>query len=189
MNPSVSLTFFRLGKISPWDLVFYILAQLLGIGVGVLIGTKLITPHLVHPLAEYLVTIPGMHGWTSALALEGGFGFATMLVILYFSNHPQWEPFTGIMAALVVMAYFALAAPFMVEHHDALHPSGLAFMHLSTAALVYFSSPPLGMLAAAEFHHLWKGHVACAKLNHSNDKRCIFCEYQQSKSKLKPNPA
>src|SRR5499427_4542944 len=30
LNPSVTLTFFRLGKIAPWDAAFYFLAQFVG---------------------------------------------------------------------------------------------------------------------------------------------------------------
>src|SRR6516164_6553219 len=32
-NPSVTLTYFRLGKVAPWDTTFYIVAQFIG-GVG-----------------------------------------------------------------------------------------------------------------------------------------------------------
>ena len=37
LNPSVTLTFLRLGKIEPWDAVFYIAAQFIGGAVGVLL--------------------------------------------------------------------------------------------------------------------------------------------------------
>ena len=30
INPAVTLTFFRLGKIAPWDAVFYVIAQFVG---------------------------------------------------------------------------------------------------------------------------------------------------------------
>lgn len=183
MNPSVSLTFFRLGKISPWDLCFYITFQLLGVALGALIGTRLITPHLVHPIAEYVVTVPSMGHWTFALGFEGAIGFVTMLVVLYFSNHKEWEPLTGWMAGGVIFFYYVLASPFHVVSLDAVHPEESVIGTLGSAALVYFTTPPLGMLAAAEVFHLFRGHAACAKLNHSNDKRCIFCEFQQSKTR------
>lgn len=34
LNPFVTLTFFRLGKVAPWDAVFYIAAQFLGAMIG-----------------------------------------------------------------------------------------------------------------------------------------------------------
>src|SRR5206468_10872275 len=48
------------------------------------------------------------------------------------------------------------------------------------ARWVYFTAPPLGMLAAAEVYLRLPGarEVWCAKLHHENDKRCIFrCHY------------
>src|ERR1051325_7367080 len=36
-NPATTLTFFRLGKIEPWDAFFYVLAQFLGGTAGVLL--------------------------------------------------------------------------------------------------------------------------------------------------------
>ena len=49
-----------------------------------------------------------------------------------------------------------------------------------TALWVYFTAPPLGMLAAAEAYLRLPGarEVWCAKLHHDNDKRCIFrCQW------------
>src|SRR5713226_6685301 len=37
INPSVTLTFFRLGKIKAWDALFYITSQFLGAVLGVLV--------------------------------------------------------------------------------------------------------------------------------------------------------
>jgi aquaporin Z len=45
------------------------------------------------------------------------------------------------------------------------------------ALWIYFTAPPLGMLAAAQAF-LWvrdNEGPHCAKLHHDNDKRCIFC--------------
>ena len=53
---------------------------------------------------------------------------------------------------------------------------------LWTALWVYFTAPPLGMLAAAELYvrHYGLHRVLCAKLQHDNTKRCIFhCHWRQ----------
>jgi hypothetical protein len=39
------------------------------------------------------------------------------------------------------------------------------------------------MLLAAEVFLKVRGRIGCAKLHHTNNKRCIFCEYQQWKNK------
>src|ERR1700752_583177 len=43
-NASVTLTFFRLGKIEAWDATFYIAAQFIGGITGVLVATLLLGP-------------------------------------------------------------------------------------------------------------------------------------------------
>ncbi|MCI0672610.1 MAG: aquaporin, partial [Myxococcaceae bacterium] len=37
INPAVTLTFFHLGKVKPWDALFYVLAQFVGAALGVLL--------------------------------------------------------------------------------------------------------------------------------------------------------
>lgn len=52
MNPAITLAFLRLGKIRPWDALFYILAQIIGGTLGVvlvaLFGGALFTEPPVH---------------------------------------------------------------------------------------------------------------------------------------------
>ena len=45
-----------------------------------------------------------------------------------------------------------------------------------TALWIYFTAPPLGMLAAAEVYVRLRGaqRVLCAKVNHQTARRCIF---------------
>src|SRR3972149_4536997 len=49
INPSVTLTFFRLGKIEPWDALFYIAAQFAGGGAGGLLVTLSLGPSFAAP--------------------------------------------------------------------------------------------------------------------------------------------
>jgi aquaporin Z len=54
------------------------------------------------------------------------------------------------------------------------------------ALWIYFTAPPLGMLAAAELFLRIRGGRApkCAKLHHANNKRCIFrCGYMPAHNK------
>src|SRR5689334_9458193 len=63
LNPAVSLTFWRLGKIEGWDAFFYIFAQFIGGVLGVLLATVLLTRMLVADAAvNYAVTVPGDGG-------------------------------------------------------------------------------------------------------------------------------
>src|SRR5256885_7100411 len=62
INPAVTMTFFRLGKVAPWDAVFYVIAQFAGGVAGVALvavaGGKL----LAHPSVNYVATLPGDGG-------------------------------------------------------------------------------------------------------------------------------
>ena len=40
LNPAVTLTFWRLGKVATWDALFYVLAQFAGGALGVLAGPR-----------------------------------------------------------------------------------------------------------------------------------------------------
>ncbi|MGA9813095.1 MAG: aquaporin, partial [Terriglobales bacterium] len=49
INPSVTFTFFRLGKIKAWDALFYITAQFLGAVLGVLLVARFLGRQLSDP--------------------------------------------------------------------------------------------------------------------------------------------
>src|SRR5438067_3163871 len=70
LNPSVTLTFLRLGKIAPWDALFYVLFQFLGGAAGVMSASLLIGPALRHSAVNYAVTQPGPRGSHIAFIAE-----------------------------------------------------------------------------------------------------------------------
>ena len=62
LNPAVTLTFFRLGKVAGWDAVFYVMAQILGGLAGVLLvllALRAASPTRRWPIAA---TLPGPAG-------------------------------------------------------------------------------------------------------------------------------
>ena len=158
INPSVTFTFLRLGKIKFWDAVFYITAQFTGAVIGVLLVARFLGTEVSDPAVRYVVTVPGPHGIWVALAAEFVIAFGLMSAVLYFSNHHRLSSCTGLFAGLLVATMDALDSGIM-------------------AAWIYLTAPPLGMLAAAEFYlwRHWRTGVKCCKLHHQNNKRCIFC--------------
>ena len=62
LNPAVTLTFFRLGKVAPWDAVFYTLAQFAGGTAGVVLVAVTARQLLAHPEVNYVVTLAGAGG-------------------------------------------------------------------------------------------------------------------------------
>src|SRR3990172_12335417 len=62
INPAVTWTFFRLGKIEGWDALFYVLAQFTGGVTGVVIAVVALGALVSHPSVNYVTTIPGPYG-------------------------------------------------------------------------------------------------------------------------------
>jgi len=187
MNPSVTLAFFRLGKIAPWDAVFYILAQFVGGVVGVGLMAVLLGAVLAHPTVNYVVTVPGAAGPGVAFLAEFVIAFGLMLVVLIVSNSRRLAPLTGVFAGALVAIYISTEAPLSGMSMNPARTFGSALSaQVWTEGWLYFIAPLLGMLLAAELYVRWSGfdRVMCAKLHHHNTKRCIFqqCGYQAQAS-------
>jgi aquaporin Z len=184
LNPSVTLTFLRLGKIEIWDALFYIAAQFLGGSTGVVLATAVLQEAVAHPAVHHVTTMPGDLGPLVAFAAEFGLSLILMSVVLRVANMSQLARHTPLIVGALVATYITLEAPLsgMSMNPARTFGSALAAQHW-TALWVYFTAPPLGMLAASELYQWQKGvhAVICAKLHHHNDKRCIFpCGYQMT---------
>ena len=178
INPSVTFTFLRLGKIKAWDAVFYIAAQFTGAAVGVFLVAQFLGRQVSDPAVRYVVTTPGPGGPWVALLAEFVIATILMSAVLHFSNHHRLAGYTGLVAGLLVATYITLEAPFSGMSMNPARTLGSALPPMIWDGLwVYLTAPPLGMLFAAEFY-LWRNGrqaVKCCKLHHDNTKRCIFC--------------
>jgi aquaporin Z len=178
INPSTTLTFFRLGKVGARDAMFYVAAQFLGGLAGALLAAHSLAAWAGHPAVNYVVTSPGSAGVLIAFAAEVVIAFLLMTVILHVSNNARAHKFTGLCAGVLVATYITVEAPLsgMSMNPARSFASALAAQHW-TAIWIYFTAPLIGMLAAAELYLRMRRTraVACAKLHHQNSKRCIFC--------------
>src|SRR2546427_1721624 len=77
-NPSVTLTYFRLGKVKPWDTAFYMVAQFTGGVAGVSVAMLLLGRTVADPAVNYAATLPGPHGPLVAFAAEVLISFVLM---------------------------------------------------------------------------------------------------------------
>lgn len=181
-NPAVTLAFFRLGKIAGWDAAFYVLAQFAGAVAGVaLAGAVLGRTVLGDPTVNYVATVPGELGVTTAFAAEAAISFLLMLTVLLVSNTRRLNRYTALFAGTLVALYIAFEAPLSGMSMNPARTLGSALPgEIWTALWLYFTAPPLGMLLAAEVYVRFKGAsaVLCCKLHHENGERCIFrCRY------------
>src|SRR5271165_758941 len=178
INPAVTLTFFRLGKINFWDAFFYIAAQFSGAVLGVFLVALFLGRQVSDPAVRYVVTTPGPRGPWVALLAEFTIAAGMMSAVLYFSNHHRLANYTGLVAGLLVATYITIEAPFSGMSMNPARTFGSALPPMIWDGLwIYLTAPPLGMLFAAELYLWRKGQLAvkCCKLHHNNVKRCIFC--------------
>jgi aquaporin Z len=182
LNPAVTLTFTRLGKIDGRDALFYIVAQGVGGLLGLLLAARVLREAIAHPMINYIVTVPGMAGVGAAFLAELCISFGLMAMILVVSNTPKLAPWTGIFAGLFIVIYITIEAPISGMSMNPARTIASALPAQNwTAIWVYFSAPLMGMLLAAECYVRLNGRhaVRCAKLHHDNTKRCIFrCGYR-----------
>jgi aquaporin Z len=180
MNPAVTLTFFRLGKITGRDAAAYVGAQFVGAIAGIGLASIALARWIADPAVNYVMTAPGPLGYSTAFAAEAAISFVTMLVVLSSSNQQRWAPFTGAMVALLVAAFITFEAPLSGMSMNPARSLGPDVVGDTWRGLwIYFVAPPLGMLAAAETFARVRGRlsVRCAKLHHDQGP-CIFnCSY------------
>lgn len=180
INPSVTLTFWRLGKVKSWDAGFYILAQFAGGALGVLLSWVALGRLLEDEAVNFVVTLPGAYGAGAAFAAEFVISFCLMTMILVASNSEKLMRFTPYFVGLMVAVYITFEAPISGMSMNPARSFGSAIVAGNfTAWWIYFLAPPAAMLLAAEVYVRF-GAVYCAKLHHRNSKPCIFnCGYMK----------
>jgi aquaporin Z len=180
MNPAVTLTFFRLGKIDRRDAMAYVGAQFVGGVLGISLAAFALAGWISDPAVNYVATAPGAFGQAAAFAGEASISFLMMLVVLTASNERRVAPFTGVIVAMLIATFITLEAPLSgmsMNPARSLGPDVVGDMW--RGLWIYFVAPPLGMLAAAETYVRARGRLSirCAKLHHDRGP-CIFnCGY------------
>jgi aquaporin Z len=185
INPAVTLTFLRLGKVALPDAVFYILAQFAGGIAGVLLVSIILGDPFALAPVSYVVTVPGRNGVMVAFLAELIISFILMLMILFTTNNVRLSRYTGAFAGLLLIIYISFEAPFSGMSINPARTFASALpARLWTALWVYITAPVAGMLLASVLFQFAGGKhkVKCAKLNHHTHRRCIFhCGYQNPK--------
>jgi aquaporin Z len=175
LNPSVTLTFLRLGKMKPADALFYVVAQVAGAIAGVALASIALGARLAHPSANFVVTAPGPDGAGAAFAAEALISAGMMALVLSVSGS-RFARWTGALAGALVATYITLEAPLSGMSMNPARTLGSAIVAGQWGALwVYFTAPPLGMLLAAEVCRRFHQARGCAKMDHPDDRPCIHC--------------
>ncbi|MDA8563346.1 aquaporin [Mariniblastus sp.] len=177
INPAVTFTFFRLGKIHASDAFFYIVFQFLGGIAGAMSAGWILGSFVSAPEVGFATTQPGSDGTIVAFVAEFLISGIIMGTVLHVTNHKEIMHKSGLYVGLLFAIYITLEQPFSGTSMNPARSLGSAVMsgHWS-GVWIYFTAPLLGMLLAGEIF-LWtkgKDAIHCAKLYHTTDVRCIF---------------
>jgi aquaporin Z len=175
LNPAVTLTFLRLGKVAPTDAAFYVAAQFAGGAGGTLLLAALFGERFTLPPISAIATLPGRPGAAAAFAAEVAIAFILMATVLATNASPRLMRWTGICAGALVALYIAIEAPVSgMSLNPARSVASALPSGLWHGIWIYLTAPFVGMMLAAELHLRRGRPTPCAKLRHDNGRRCIF---------------
>jgi aquaporin Z len=177
INPAMTLAFYRLGKIAPWDALFYGVAQFSGATSGVALATFLLRGAPGNGAVRYAVTTPGVYGAVVAFAAELVISFILMITVLLVTDHERLSRYTPYVVGSLYAVNITFETPLSGMSMNPARTFGpAAYGGYWHTLWIYFIAPTLGMLAAAAvFLRARQGAPPyCAKLYHANNKRCIF---------------
>jgi len=181
MNPAITLTFLRLGKVRRWDAAFYVVAQFVGGTIGVLLAAAVLRDAFAAPPVNYAATVPGPAGAWAALGAEFAISALMAFVVLSVSSNPRSARFTGLAAGALVAVFISVEAPLSgMSINPARSFASAAPGAMWSGFWIYMLGPMLGMQLGGLLHELCVGPrgTPCAKLIHGRRQRCIHCGYE-----------
>ena len=182
LNPAITLTFYRLGKIQLFDAIFYIIFQFIGGLLGVLLVLGIVGKPFTDPNVNYVATVPGKFGIVPAFIAEFISAFVIIMMVLYTSNKRKLAPLTPFFAGCLVASYVIFESPYS---GFGMNPARTVASALPsgtwTAIWLYFIAPIMGMLTGAELYLRLKNFsekAFCPKLYHDRSYPCFTENYQ-----------
>jgi aquaporin Z len=177
MNPAMTLSFLRLGKINLIDASGYVIGQFLGGALGMMLCAIILGPLVRHPSVGYVVTVPGLSGILPAWLGEFVIAMLMMLVVMSLNKRPTLAPYTGYFAATLVALYITFESPLSgMSLNPARTFASSIVAWVWTGWWIYLSAPVLGMLAGIELHRLITSEHQrlCGKLSHDPHVNCFI---------------
>jgi aquaporin Z len=178
LNPAVTLAFLRARKIHPYDALFYVIAQVVGGILGVMLVAFVVGRLFTDPPVSYAATVPGPRGAAVAFVAEAAISFVLMATVLIFTASTRLARYTGLAIGCLVAFFIAVEFPLSgASMNPARTLASAAAGHIWQNLWVYLLAPSLGMLLAAQVLLSLRGATAlgCAKLLHPKGIRCIHC--------------
>ena len=176
LNPAITFTFYRLGKVKLPDALFYAVAQFFGATGGVTVATCVLLGAPENSAVRYAVTVPGVYGTAGAFIGEWTISLVFMITILFVTNSKKVARHSAYFVGALNTIFIWFETPLSGASMNPARTFGSAFSAgYWHATWIYFIATTLGMLCAAEVFLRVRGVIPyCAKLHHANNKRCIF---------------
>ena len=153
INPAVTWSFYRLGRIGGWDALFYTIFQFAGALLAPLLLLWVIGAPFGHERIRYGTTQPGLPGEWVALAAEFAISFVMMLVLLFALGSQRWAKRSGLLIAALIGLYIAVETPLSGMSLNPARSFGAALLAGQWHGIwLYFAAPPLAMLLATELY-------------------------------------
>ncbi len=153
INPAVTLSFFRLGKIGFLDTIFYIAFQFAGATLTVYLMAALMKENLSNAPVYDVVTVPGKYGTTAAAFTELLIAFIMMGMVLFTADHRVLKKYSRIFAAMLVCLFVIVAGPVSGFGMNPARSFASALpANIWTSFWIYLFMPLIGMLGATEFY-------------------------------------
>jgi aquaporin Z len=189
MNPAVTLGFLSLGRMARADAFAYIVAQCIGGVAGVWLLQRSLGAAFTQPPVNWVATLPGPGGPLVAFAAETALAALLMTVVLRVSSHARAAALTGVCAGALVACFITFEAPLSgMSLNPARSLASAGPAGLWQSLWIYVLAPPLGMLAAAQWHRRRGSTLPCAKLRHSPEDDCIHCGQRGTRRPQKERP-
>lgn len=160
INPAVTWSFYRQGKIGGWDAIFYTIFQFFGAILAPILLLELIGEPFAHEKVKFATSQPKF-GNTIAFAAEFVISFILMLAVLIAINTKRFEKLVPALVAILIAVYIAFESPLSGMSLNPARTFGSAFIADDYKGLwVYFVAPVLAMLLATEVYRLMRarGH-------------------------------
>lgn len=152
INPAVTLTFLRLGKVCRYDALFFLLFQTAGGIAAVYVMQWWMGSMLTDQPVNSVVTVPGKQGPWWAMITEFSIAFITMSMVLFTSNHNRLKKYTRIFSGFLVCIWVIVAGPLSGFGMNPARSLASALpANTWTNFWIYMLVPFAGMLTAAEF--------------------------------------
>jgi len=165
INPAVTLSFLRMGKMCPWDVLFFILFQIVGGILAVYVMQLILGGKLVLPPVNSVATVP-VAGKLPALITEFLIAFVTMMMVMFTSHHEKLKNYTRIFAGCLVCTWVIVAGPISGFGMNPARSFASALpANIWTAFWIYLFIPVAGMLSATEIFLLVQKNKRLKKSN------------------------